>query len=233
MAAPLARPVNLPGSAEILFKPGPGRRMGLARGDGPLAGIADGAVWLLVESGRGELGAGEHTAAVDGRADVFAGPGWSALVAPGESFSVAGELRWVLVWRPDPLPGETTTRLIAPGEAAVEARGAAPAARTVRTYVASGSLICGETLNPPGGWSSWPPHRHEHDELYHYRFAGADGFGVHLHDAEATLVRDGAAEYIETGYHPVVAAPATAMYYLWALAGSSPTLSPQPDPRYA
>ena len=207
--------------------------MGLARGEGPVAvALAHEAAWLLVERGEGELSAGGHTAAVGGRADVFGGPGWSAVVAPGDRVSIAGPVSWVLVWRPDPLPGAAPSRIIPPDEVAVEARGTAPAARTVRTYVAEGSLICGETLNPPGGWSSWPPHRHEHDELYHYRFSAGDGFGVHLHDAEATLVRDGAAEYIESGYHPVVAAPASAMYYLWALAGSAPTLSPQPDPRY-
>jgi 5-deoxy-glucuronate isomerase len=208
--------------------------MGLAQGEGPLPETeAEGAAWLLVESGEGELRAGGRTVAVAGRSDVFTRPGWSALVAPGDSLAVDGALRWVLVWRPEPLAGPQTTRVIEPNAVTVEARGTSPSARTVRTYVAEGSLICGETLNPPGGWSSWPPHRHEHQELYLYRFSSADGFGVHLHDADATVVRDGAAEYIESGYHPVVAAPASAMYYLWALAGRAPTLTPEPDPRYA
>lgn len=226
--------MKLPGTAEILFEPGAGRRMGLARGHGLVPDtIADGAVWVLVERGEGSLSAAEQTVAVTGRTDVFSGPGWSAVVAPGDRLSLTGSLDWVVVWRPAALPGTMTSRVIAPDEVAVEERGASPAARTVRTYVAEGSLICGETLNPPGGWSSWPPHRHEHEELYHYRFGSDSGFGVHLHDADAMIVRDGAAEYIESGYHPVVAAPASAMYYLWALAGSAPTLSPQPDPRYA
>jgi 5-deoxy-glucuronate isomerase len=226
--------VKLPDTAEVIFEPGPRRRMGLARGQGPLPETtAPGSAWLLIEHGRGELHAGSHAATIGGRDDVFGGPGWSALIAPGETFSVAGPAHWILVWRPPPLPGEDVTRLIAPDQVVVEERGTSPAARTVRTYVAQGSLICGETLNPPGGWSSWPPHRHEHDELYHYRFSSADGFGVHLHDADPTLVRDGAAEYIESGYHPVVAAPASAMYYLWALAGEDVKLSPEQDPRYA
>jgi 5-deoxy-glucuronate isomerase len=208
--------------------------MGLARGQGPLPEMAvEGAAWILIEGGKGELRAGGHTVVVAGRSDVFAGPGWSALVAPGDTLAVAGPLRWVLVWRPAPLDGPGTTQIIEPDAVTVEARGTSPSARTVRTYIAEGSLICGETLNPAGGWSSWPPHRHEHEELYLYRFRSADGFGVHLHDADATVVRDGAAEYIESGYHPVVAAPASEMYYLWALAGRAPTLSPEPDPRYA
>jgi 5-deoxy-glucuronate isomerase len=208
--------------------------MGMARGAGPIPETAaEGPTWVLVEGGRGELQAGGNTVAVEGRSDVFAGPGWSAAVRPADPFSLDGDLRWVVVWRPDALAGDDATRILDPAEVSVEERGASPAARTVRTYLATGSLICGETLNPPGGWSSWPPHRHEHEELYHYRFSAPDGFGVHLHDADATVVRDGAAEYIGSGYHPVVAAPASAMYYLWALAGSAPTLSPEPDPRYS
>ena len=49
-------------------------------------------------------------------------------------------------------------------------RGDGATQRRVRTYVPEGELIVGETLNPPGGWSSYPPHRHDHEELYLYRF---------------------------------------------------------------
>ena len=41
-------------------------------------------------------------------------------------------------------------------------------------------LIAGETVKPPGGWSSWPPHRHEHEEVYLYRFDPAQGFGISM-----------------------------------------------------
>jgi 5-deoxy-glucuronate isomerase len=107
----------------------------------------------------------------------------------------------------------------------------------VRTYVPEGELIVGETLNPPGGWSSYPPHRHDHEELYLYRFAPASGFGVHVsydeETDEARIVRDGSIERITSGYHPVVAAPAAAMYYLWALAGDHATVDTRIDPLYA
>ena len=103
--------------------------------------------------------------------------------------------------------------------------------------MAEGELIVGETLNPPGGWSSYPPHRHEHEELYLYRFEPAIGFGVHVSYDEAAdaarVVRDGSIERITDGYHPVVAAPAAAMYYLWALAGDHDTVDTRIDPLYA
>jgi len=52
------------------------------------------------------------------------------------------------------------------------------------------SLALGETYNPPGGWSTYPPHRHDrradlaepdetqHEEIYIFRFAPAAGFGL-------------------------------------------------------
>ena len=106
----------------------------------------------------------------------------------------------------------------------------------MRTYVSEGPLICGETINPPGGWSSWPPHRHEHEEVYLYRFDDTAGFGVQMVYASdpgaPKIVRDGHIERIRGTYHPVVASPKSSMLYVWALAGESMTLTPEPDPRY-
>jgi 5-deoxy-glucuronate isomerase len=160
------------------------------------------------------------------------------MVAEGDRLSVTGDLVCTVVWRPG---ASVTTRLVAPGDVAVERRGDGPTARIVRTYVGEGAIIAGETINPPGGWSSYPPHRHEHEEVYLYRFEPADGFGVQVRyeadggddDAAATVVRDGHVERITSGYHPVVASPHASMYYLWALAGESDRLSPSFDPRYA
>jgi 5-deoxy-D-glucuronate isomerase len=100
-----------------------------------------------------------------------------------------------------------------------------------------GTLSAGETLNPPGGWSSWPPHSHEHEEVYLYRFDPPHGFGVHVAYDDAgdrpVVVRDGSIERITSGWHPVVAAPGFTMYYLWVLAGDTDTVDTRIDPRYA
>lgn len=189
-------------------------RLEVQRGRGSFT--PDGAAWLLVD-----------------RDDVFGTTGQSALVATGDTFALGDDVAWTAVVR----RGATVdTRVIAAAEVAVEARGDGPTARTVRTYVSEGPLICGETVNPPGGWSSWPPHRHEHEEIYLYRFDEPDGFGVQLvyegDPGEPVIVRDGHVERIRGSYHPVVASPKSSMLYLWALAGESNTLTPQPDPRY-
>lgn len=189
-------------------------RLEVRRGSGPFT--ADGAAWVLID-----------------RTDVFDSVGRSALVAPGDTCELADDIRWTAVVRRGV---SVDSRGIEPGDVVVERRGGGATARTVRTYVAEGPLICGETVSPPGGWSSWPPHRHEHEEVYLYRFSDPDGFGVQLvYDGDpgaASVVRDGHVERIRGTYHPVVASPKSSMLYVWALAGESMTLTPEPDPRY-
>jgi 5-deoxy-glucuronate isomerase len=171
-----------------------------------------------------------------GRSDVFEQAGWSAAVAPGGDFSLDRSLRATVVWRAESRPAKS--RLIPPDEVEDEQRGEGTTLRRVRTYISSGPLIVGETLNPPGLWSSFPPHRHEHEEIYLYRFDPPDGFGLQMRsesddDERAVVVRDGRIERITSGWHPVVAAPGAQLYYLWALAGSSDVLDTEFDSRYA
>lgn len=217
-------------------KPGGGARLGIARGSGPCTGRTNQAVaWILVEGGEGELRAENQSAMVGGRADVFDGPGWSALVPLGGHFVIEGTLRYLIAWRES--GRDVVARVLRPEEVSCEQRGHGPHGREVRTYVAEGPLICGETVTPPGGWSSWPPQRHEHEEVYAYRFDPPSGFGVALNYGVATevarIVHDGHVQRISSGYHPVVTAPGYAMYYAWALAGDVDTLTPQLDPVHA
>ena len=46
------------------------------------------------------------------------------------------------------------------------------------------------------------------------------------------MVRDGDCVVIDRGYHPVVAAPGTILYYLWALAGDERVLGTSVDPDF-
>ena len=210
-------------------------RIGVAVADAPVRGRLDASTvgWLVVEGGAGELTVDRTTVEVEARSR-WDGPGWSALLGPGATYEITGGLHATLVWRVT--PERTTTRLIDPADATVEHRGEGPTQRTVRTYLSEGPLVCGETLNPPGGWSSYPPHRHEQEEVYHYRFDPPEGFGVAAcydsdgaNDPRPQLLRDGDLTRITHGYHPVVAAPDAAMYYLWAIAGKPDTRT---DPVY-
>jgi 5-deoxy-glucuronate isomerase len=223
------------GRIDPLLEPGPDARLGVARVDGPVRGeLRDGVAWVLIEGGVGGLTVDGEGAHVEGRDDVFERAGWSALVGRDSEFALHGDLRATIVWRQE--SREIPSRLIAPDEVEDEERGEGATFRRVRTYVDSGPLIVGETLNPPGLWSSYPPHRHEHEEIYLYRFEPSDGFGLQMRsesdgDERAVVVRDGRIERITSGWHPVVAAPGSFLYYLWALAGAD-TLDTEMDARY-
>ena len=87
-----------------------------------------------------------------------------------------------------------------------------------------------------GGWSGFPPHKHDtdrlpletrHDETYNFRFRPSHGFGMQLIQREdqkvgdAFHIVDGSTILLEQGYHPCVAAPGYEMYYFTILGGLS------------
>jgi 5-deoxy-glucuronate isomerase len=87
-----------------------------------------------------------------------------------------------------------------------------------------------------GGWSGFPPHKHDtdrlpletrHDETYNFRFKPNHGFGMQLIQredgkvGEAHHLVDGSTIILNQGYHPCVAAPGYEMYYFTILGGLS------------
>jgi 5-deoxy-glucuronate isomerase len=87
-----------------------------------------------------------------------------------------------------------------------------------------------------GGWSGFPPHKHDtdrlpletrHDETYNFRFKPNHGFGMQLVQredgkvGEAYHIVDGSTVILDKGYHPCVAAPGYEMYYFTILGGLS------------
>lgn len=98
-------------------------------------------------------------------------------------------------------------------------------------------LLAGETLNPPGNWSSYPPHKHDRpnppkeavmEEIYFFRVKPPQGYGfiwtyTAPDDPEGFstvfVVEDGDTVLLPKGYHPVVAAPGYQLHYTWVLAG--------------
>ena len=87
-----------------------------------------------------------------------------------------------------------------------------------------------------GGWSGYPPHKHDtdalpnetlHNEIYNFRFRPENGFGLQLLQTDgdqygqAFHIRNSSTLKIARGYHPCVAAPGHEMYYFTVLAGRS------------
>ena len=104
-------------------------------------------------------------------------------------------------------------------EIVVHDRGRAGWQRQVHDLIADAvpaeRLLVGETFNPPGQWSSFPPHKHDGgdgeptlEEVYYFRCDRPDGFGLQglyhaTGEAEAVFVKHGTVVGIPGGYHPV------------------------------
>ncbi|HET9077167.1 MAG TPA: 5-deoxy-glucuronate isomerase [Acidimicrobiales bacterium] len=239
----------------------PGRGSEIIRLD--LVELADGETWA--QSGAGEWAvvvlsgevdvtlAGEDRGRAGGRKSVFDGPGHAVYAPPGCSVRLTARGPVELAAASAPVDGRAAgeARIIGPQDQRLAEVGRDNWTRSVRTILgpeqAAGRLLLGETINPPGNWSSYPPHRHDRqsppdevrlEEVYLYKVDPAGGFGVQLRyddtgTEEASLVRDDDAVAIRAGYHPVVAAPGYSLYYLWVMAGDGREMIPHLDPRHA
>ncbi|GFE48877.1 5-deoxy-glucuronate isomerase [Roseobacter cerasinus] len=87
-----------------------------------------------------------------------------------------------------------------------------------------------------GGWSGFPAHKHDtdnlphetrHDETYNFRFRPKHGSGVQILQREegqpgdAYQLMDGSTICIDKGYHPCAVMPGYEMYYFTILGGLS------------
>jgi 5-deoxy-glucuronate isomerase len=92
--------------------------------------------------------------------------------------------------------------------------------------IQAGRLVAGFTDSEPGNWTSWPPHEHAEmlEELYVYFNMPDPAFGVQLvynnteYPELVTVVRDGDAVLMPSGYHPNVSVPGHRISFLWAMA---------------
>lgn len=138
---------------------------------------------------------------------------------------------------------------ITPADVLVETRGAGNATRQVNHVIApsfpADRLEVVEVLTPSGNWSSWPPHKHDVDdmpgeavleEIYHYRFRRRAAWALQrVYRADRSRdalfeVRDGDVVIVPDGYHPFTATHGDDAYYLNALAGDRRTMACSFDP---
>ena len=96
------------------------------------------------------------------------------------------DLEAVLVSAPSPEGGAVA--VVGPDDVTINTRGRGTYTREVHDLFVrdpyAKRLMVGETFNPPGHWSSFPPHKHDGrngepflEEVYHYRVSPAHGFG--------------------------------------------------------
>jgi len=207
---------------------------------------------LVILGGRCTVRAGvEVYEGIGERKDVFSGEAYAVFVPPGNEVRVTGVGDVEVAVCKAPSDAEGGPRLIFPGEVRVRSVGKLNWRRDVKDVVGqevpARHLLVGETVNPPGNWSSSPPHRHDEDrppeesdmeEVYFFKVSPSQGFGlqrIYTDDGEvdeAYVVRDGDTVVIPKGYHPVVAGPGYRLYYLWILAGEGRALIPYDDPAH-
>ena len=142
---------------------------------------------IVLQQGRGTFVTPGETWPVT-RANVFAERATALYLPPGVPLEVKAdsELEAIVVSAPSSAAG--TPALLRPDEVTVNARGRGTYAREVHDLFVrdphARRLMVGETFNPPGHWSSFPPHKHDGrngepflEEVYYFRVSPAHGFG--------------------------------------------------------
>jgi 5-deoxy-glucuronate isomerase len=203
--------------------------------------------------------AGEPPIELPGRASVFDGMPWACYLPAGCSARVTpleGPARVALA-QAATSGGRSAARgpiVIGPDDVTVEVRGAGNATRQINHIIApefpADRLLLVEVFTPSGNWSSWPPHKHDVDdmpreavleEVYLYQFRRSEAWGLQrlyrrrgspIGDARDAIwaVRHGELVLVTDGYHPFVAAHGDDAYYLNALAGDRRTMACSFDP---
>ncbi|OWR30362.1 5-deoxy-glucuronate isomerase [Saccharibacillus sp. O23] len=163
----------------------------------------------------------------------------SVFVSGGKAFSVAGVTgaRAALCYAPslEPLP----TKVLAAAEIEPEQRGKYQNRRTVHNILpdsdpSASSLLVVEVYTESGNFSSYPPHKHDQDNLpdesmleetYYHEIDPRQGFvfqRVYTDDRsldETMAVEHGDVVIVPVGYHPVGVPDGYASYYLNVMAG--------------
>jgi 5-deoxy-glucuronate isomerase len=201
-------------------------------------------VCLVFVTGKGRAtAAGEDLGMLGERMSPFEGKPWSVYVPQGSDWSVTAETDIELAVCSAPgLGGGLPVRVIAPDSLGQEVRGKGTNTRYVTNILPENepadSLLVVEVITPGGHTSSYPPHKHDQDNLpaesyleetYYHRLNPPQGFAfqrVYTDDRsldEAMAVEDGDVVLVPKGYHPCAACHGYDLYYLNVMAGPKRT----------
>jgi 5-deoxy-glucuronate isomerase len=201
-------------------------------------------VCLVFVTGKGSArAAGEDFGLLGERMSPFEGKPWSVYVPQGSNWSVTAETDLELAVCSAPgLGGGYAARVIAPERLGREVRGKGTNTRYVTNILPENepadSLLVVEVITPGGHTSSYPPHKHDRDDLpkesyleetYYHRLNPPQGFAfqrVYTDDRtldESMAVEDGDVVLVPRGYHPCAACHGYDLYYLNVMAGPKRT----------
>jgi len=211
----------------------------LRQGERFAAGTGALEVALIVLGGTCEVrGEGFAFTNVGVRKDVFSGKPHTVYIPCGTDYTVTGTTDVEVAWAAAPSDLKTAAYEIAPAQVKEARIGKENYQRDALLMLTdafpSRHLFIGEAFVPSGNHASYPPHRHDFDnlpfevdmeEVYFFRFSPAQGYGIQkIYTDDRSIdftctVRQNDATLIPRGYHPVTNAPGYTMYYLWVMAG--------------
>jgi 5-deoxy-glucuronate isomerase len=201
-------------------------------------------VCLVFVTGKGTVTAGDQDfGLLGGRMSPFDDKPWSVYIPEGSNWSVTAETDLELAVCSAPgLSGGLPARVIAPERLGQEVRGKGTNTRYVTNILPENepadSLLVVEVITPGGHTSSYPPHKHDQDNLpvesyleetYYHRLDPPQGFAfqrVYTDDRsldETMTVEDGDVVMVPKGYHPCAACHGYDLYYLNVMAGPKRT----------
>lgn len=209
---------------------------------------------LITQSGKCSVKVeGKHSAdfpSVGGRANMFSGAPGAVYVPCQSNYQVTGttdvEISVFKAYSDLALPPYQ----VSADDLKAASVGAANWRRDVRLIFPPGTgktgrLIVGETINPPGNWSGFPPHKHDTsdeqeyplEEIYLFKTMPSEGYGVQLiyggaEGSAAHMLNNNDVAVFRSGYHPCVASPGVQLGFTWALAGADRIYKVSIDPRY-
>ncbi|WP_040244632.1 5-deoxy-glucuronate isomerase [Chromohalobacter japonicus] len=206
---------------------------------------------LVLLSGRATVTSGEHRwEDIGERMDIFEKiPPYAVYLPDGVSYSIEATTDLEIAVCSAPGYGNHEARLIAPSDVKRATRGAGSNTRHIQDILPetepADSLLVIEVYTPSGNWSSYPPHKHDVDNLpnesileetYYHRLNPSQGFAfqrVYTDDRsldETMAVENGDCVMVPCGYHPVGAAHGYELYYLNVMAGPKREWKFQNDP---
>jgi len=163
---------------------------------------------------------------------------YSIYTPPGDFIEVKALTDVEIALCKAPATGQYPTRLITPEQCSYELRGQGTNQRHVCNILFGNlpaeKLLVVEVITPDGNWSSYPPHKHDSDNLplesaleetYFHKLNPEQGFAfqrVYTDDRsldETICVEHNSVVMVPEGYHPVGAPHGYELYYLNVMAG--------------
>jgi 5-deoxy-glucuronate isomerase len=212
----------------------------LAAGDsaGGEAGLNE--LCLVFVSGKARIAVdGVDLGELGERMSPFDGAPYAVYIPMGSEWEAEAITPLELAVCSAPGGGDYTTQVIERGRHPRISRGKGANVRHVYNIMpeddgAAHSLLVVEVVTPQGNTSSYPPHKHDQDDLpresqleetYYHRLNPPQGFAmqrVYTDDRsldEALVIEDGDITLVPRGYHPVATTAGYDLYYLNVMAG--------------